>query len=258
MSSDLVTFRDVNFNVIDASGEKWVTVKQLSQALGYSHQDQLNKLFRRNHLEFQRKLYTVNLTGKQGRPETIINYHGVIRAAMLANTKEALEFRDWAEEVLFKVMTTGHYGGVDNFQKLAENLLELSAIHQDAMNSMVRRLDILESRPTLIASSQQIDITTWMTAGNYIRLILRPKNIPKRFNSGAAFDLFAANEHNRLHGTYPHPRSRWDYGKPGYVYPPGAETSVFLRTAYDKYLKGHNVSQRQLALRVATGATGHD
>jgi hypothetical protein len=59
-------------------------VRTLADGLGYSHPDQLTRLIRRNKTEFEGKLFTVKLTGNSpGAPELIINYHGVIRAAML-------------------------------------------------------------------------------------------------------------------------------------------------------------------------------
>ena len=78
------------FAIINHEGQGWVTIKQLADGLGYGHPDQLTRLIRRNKAEFEGKLLTVKLTGNSpGAPELIINYHGVIRAAMLSDAPNA-------------------------------------------------------------------------------------------------------------------------------------------------------------------------
>ena len=111
ISGALPRFHDVDFDIIDHNGQKWVTVKALAEALGYEDHRALIKLIDRNPQEFRNKTFVVKLTtNSPGRPDTtIINYNGVIRAAMLSDAPRASEFRDWAEEVLFSVMTTGAY-----------------------------------------------------------------------------------------------------------------------------------------------------
>jgi prophage antirepressor-like protein len=90
---------------VDVNGEKWITVKQLAEALGYVDRQQLLNPINRNRLEFHGKTFQLKLSGNVGRPETVINYHGCIRAAMLSDAPRAREFRDWAEMILFAVMT---------------------------------------------------------------------------------------------------------------------------------------------------------
>jgi prophage antirepressor-like protein len=104
-----VTFQDVDLAIYEHKDNKWVTAIELSRALGYGRPDELRRLLDRKSDEFQGKLGHVKLTSPGGMQDTIIiNYHGVIRAAMLAKTPKAKAFRDWAEDVLFTVMTQGH------------------------------------------------------------------------------------------------------------------------------------------------------
>ena len=106
----LVTFEDTDIEIIDQNGERWVTVRDLGKALGYTDTIDLRKIIDRHPEEFKGKTGVVKLSTIKGlRDHRVINYHGVIRAAMLARTPRAIKFRDWAEEVLFKVMTTGFY-----------------------------------------------------------------------------------------------------------------------------------------------------
>ena len=86
-----------------------MTVNQLAGALEYARPDELLRLIQRNSTEFGGKTLTVKLTEKPGRPETVISYHGVIRVAMLSDAPRAIEFRDFAESVLYPVMSQGYY-----------------------------------------------------------------------------------------------------------------------------------------------------
>lgn len=111
MSDLIARFEDVDMEIIDHEGQRWVTVKALADALGYEDHRSLVNLINRKSEEFEGKTFVIKLmTNSPGRPDTtIINYHGVIRVAMLSDAPRAKQFRDWAEEVLFRVMTTGFY-----------------------------------------------------------------------------------------------------------------------------------------------------
>ena len=99
---------EVDFEVYEIDGEKAVRVSSLAKALGYSSANPLNTLIRRKPREFQGKVFDIKLmSNSPGAPEAVLTYHGVIRATYLAKTKRSEEFRDWADDVLFKVMTTG-------------------------------------------------------------------------------------------------------------------------------------------------------
>jgi prophage antirepressor-like protein len=76
---------NVDFEIIDHNGERWVTVKELATALGYQRLDELRRLLNRDKPEFANKISNVKLTSLALQENLIINYHGVIRAAMLSN-----------------------------------------------------------------------------------------------------------------------------------------------------------------------------
>ena len=85
----------------------------LARALGYSDQRQLIRLINRRNKkakEFEGKTFVVKLaTNSPEAPEMVITRPGIIRASYLSDTARAVEFSDWADDVLFKVMTTGNY-----------------------------------------------------------------------------------------------------------------------------------------------------
>ena len=101
--------------LIDHDGNKWVTVKQLAQALGYANYKALARLIRRNPVEFQGKTVGVKLTSTDGKEyeQTILNYHGVIRATMLSDAPRA---REGAYQIFLLVSDSYHL----IFQKLSE------------------------------------------------------------------------------------------------------------------------------------------
>jgi len=63
--------------------------------------------------EIKEKKHYCTVTGLNsgvGRPDRLVlSYRGVIRVAMRSQGQRAREFRDWAEEVLLRVMMTGEY-----------------------------------------------------------------------------------------------------------------------------------------------------
>ena len=58
-----------------------------------------------------------------GNPNTFIySYRGIIRISMVSEGKNAIDFRDWAEKVLYEVMTTGGYGHQDIIRNLEQQI----------------------------------------------------------------------------------------------------------------------------------------
>lgn len=107
---DTLIFDGNQLTIHDNQGEKWVTFRDLSTALGYSNPDDVRFIVDRNPDEFTGKQGTCILHTPGGKQECrVLNYRGVIRAAMKSDAPKAVQFRDWAEEVLFQVMTTGYY-----------------------------------------------------------------------------------------------------------------------------------------------------
>jgi prophage antirepressor-like protein len=96
---------DTDLEIIDHNGEKWVTVKQLAEALGYTDPSALSKLIRRKQKEFANKIRSVKLTELESQAILIINYHGVLRASMLTEAPRGPEFLDWAQSAVNQLIT---------------------------------------------------------------------------------------------------------------------------------------------------------
>lgn len=69
-------------------------MKQLAFGLGYSDHRKLINLINRNRGEFEGKTLVLKLSTSELRSpgDLIINYHGVIRAAMLSDAPNAVRF----------------------------------------------------------------------------------------------------------------------------------------------------------------------
>jgi len=101
----VLRFHDAEIEIVDNSGEKWVPVKALAKALGYSHVQQLHNLVKRNFGEFLNKTSLVKLTKEQLQPVMIINYQGVIRAAMLSDAPRAVAVAQSSSLIAFSDST---------------------------------------------------------------------------------------------------------------------------------------------------------
>ena len=233
--SGIVKYGEVEFTIIDAKGEKWVTAAQLAEALGYEETAGLRKLIKRHASEFINKISEVRLTPLELQPNMVINYHGVIRAAMLANTKTGREFRDWAEDVLFKVMTQGHY---------------LSP-------AVTQRLDRLESGLASLINHVQgrmmlapPDVTHWLTPTERLRQLLyqRNKTLPPRFNTGGSFDGWAAVRYRDEFGSIQLKPRRLPKITLAAVIEPSPTVDLFLLEIYAKYLAANPHKQEKLRL----------
>lgn len=240
--SDIVKFHDVEFEIIELDGEKSVRVSALAKALGYANGGRLVNLINRRRTEFEGKRFFLNLgiNPSGGRPEMVLTYNGVIRAAMLSNAPRAKEFRDWAEEVLFKVMTTGHYElpgvsvptdpmVIDALARLNEGMLFLSKQMEN-----IRFSKLIASEP---------DISQWFTPGQRIKRLeeLAGRKVRRFFNRGGGFDRYVNQEHHKQFGGGLRMRFRRYIAKePEFVLEPCPEMDRFLRDSYRKYTIFYN------------------
>jgi len=232
-------FHDVDFEIIDQDGNRWVTVKQLARALEYGRPDELLRLIQRNATEFNGKTLTVNLTGKRGRPETVISYHGVIRVAMLSDAPRAIEFRDFAESVLYPVMTQGYYLPAEAETALVQKLTGMIEQKVDGrLCTLDDKLSALTSLVTARMITAEPDITEWPTPAQRIGQLIAPVSLPPYFNRGGHFNWWVSEEHFKEYGGFLRQRSRRGIQKmPEYVVQPCPENDMFLRNVFKKYLK---------------------
>jgi hypothetical protein len=99
----------VTFDVVDAQGERWVLASQVGEALGIQNiRDTFAKISQTEGLVEGTHWCRIILqqVGKvvQDRERLLLSYRGVIRVAMRSDGPRAVQFRDWAEDVLYEAM----------------------------------------------------------------------------------------------------------------------------------------------------------
>ncbi|MBI5570279.1 MAG: hypothetical protein HY914_10075 [Desulfomonile tiedjei] len=103
-------FSNQNLEVIELDGERFVTLRAIGRALGHADPIDCRKIIERHADEFAGKVRVFSLSTIKGQRNCpVINFRGVIRLAMLSNAPRAIEFRDWAEQLLCHVMKYGYY-----------------------------------------------------------------------------------------------------------------------------------------------------
>lgn len=104
MGSLALSFNDVNFTPVQQDNQAWITSRELGQALGYSREDAVNKIFERNSDEFTGSMTrNVKLTLQgQAREVRVFNTRGCHAIGFFAKTAIAKLFRKWVLDVLDK------------------------------------------------------------------------------------------------------------------------------------------------------------
>lgn len=108
MSSLALSFNEVNFSPVEQNGQIWIASRELGQALGYSREDAVNKIFERNSDEFTVSMArNVKLTLQgQAREVRVFSLRGCHLIAMLSRTAIAKQFRKWVLDVLDREVVT--------------------------------------------------------------------------------------------------------------------------------------------------------
>lgn len=102
-----LTFQNINFAYMEMAGQIWLTAAEVGQALGYSDDKAIHRLYRKHADEF-----TVNMTGvvKVTTPgglqdSRVFSLRGAHLMGMFARTTVAKEFRRWVLDILDREVT---------------------------------------------------------------------------------------------------------------------------------------------------------
>ena len=122
----------VEFDVVSRDGEKWVLASQVGEALGIANIRSLFSDLTKAEGLIEGRHYcriTLQNSGKVVHPgnpnRLLLSYRGVIRVAMRSDGPRAVQFRDWAEDVLYEALQGGpaccgvspRVGGIDGAYK---------------------------------------------------------------------------------------------------------------------------------------------
>lgn len=101
-------FSGHSFTVYEINGRRWIQALDVGRALGYSHPEDVMKVYRRHADEFGvEDTCTANLAVQgQNRLVRLFSAAGCAMLSMWANTKPAKDFRVWAKKVLAVAMET--------------------------------------------------------------------------------------------------------------------------------------------------------
>ncbi|MBE3288747.1 hypothetical protein IM312_18195 [Enterobacter cloacae complex sp. P31C] len=102
-----LTFHNTNFAYMEMGGQIWLTATELGEALGYSDDKAIHRLYRKHADEF-----TVNMTGvvKVTTPggvqdSRVFSLRGAHLIGMLSRTPVAKKFRRWVLDILDREVT---------------------------------------------------------------------------------------------------------------------------------------------------------
>ena len=102
MSSLALSFNEVNFTPVQQNGQIWLKTSELAEALGYSDQSGVTRIYSRNDDEFTQAMScSVKLTEKgQSREIRVFSLRGCHLIAMFSKTDIAKQFRKWVLDIL--------------------------------------------------------------------------------------------------------------------------------------------------------------
>lgn len=138
-----ITFKNTTFDVIDNDGDVWLKSPQIAEALGYSDESAITRIYARRSDEFSEKMTcTVKLTDQaQAREVRIFSPRGCYALAMFARTPVAKEFRVWVLDVLESIRKTGRYEAAPYAQNPGDKLTrEQADTLRNLLTDAVKRL----------------------------------------------------------------------------------------------------------------------
>lgn len=97
-----LSFQETKFDLVSRCGQPWLMARQIGQALGYSREDAINKIYERNSDEFTPNMscnVKLTLQGQQ-REVRVFSLRGAHLIAMFARTAVAKAFRKWVLDIL--------------------------------------------------------------------------------------------------------------------------------------------------------------
>lgn len=265
--NNLPAFNGVKFDLHEKDGQKWITVKQVAQALGYSDSKKLLMLIDRNADEFGGNVSVLNLRTIKGLRNTrVLNYDGLITATYWARTETAKGLRKFATVHLRKMMFEGHVlvspehmkrleGGSLTPEMLREELDRRDErLTQTITNVLVGAIPTImeKCRPIpqttheLLTSLARVEKGQWAVAARVVKERTTPF---KWFNGGKAFDIYVAKHYRAKYREEPEIKevpNEPGYTGPIWVYPRTREMIDWIMGLYRQYEKERNSGQKSL------------
>lgn len=119
-----LTSHNTNFSYMEMAGQIWLTAAEVGEALGYSDDKAIHRLYRKHADEF-----TVNMTGvvKVTTPggvqdSRVFSLRGAHLMGMFSRTTVAKEFRRWVLDILDREVAQGNVNPAFDFEMHAKNM----------------------------------------------------------------------------------------------------------------------------------------
>jgi prophage antirepressor-like protein len=205
----MVTFEKHDLKLVEVDGERYLTTRALALSLD-TRVRSLKKLVQemraRGELKEGVHLKCLPVQTCGGLQTTIlITYRGVIRLAMRSDSPRAVRFRDWAEEVLYTVMTRGGDAAQAIRSLIEKGLKEIgSANDQAAKRACDLILSLRSGEPTSLSAYQRQDgkAQDFITAMHWVRKYY-PRFFYPSMNYGGKFEGYVAKRYLARHHRWP-------------------------------------------------------
>lgn len=129
-----LTFHQTSFAYMEMAGQIWLTAAEVGEALGYSDDKAIHRLYRKHADEF-----TVNMTGvvKVTTPggvqdSRVFSLRGAHLMGMFSRTPKAKEFRRWVLDILDREVAAGTVPAKFDFQMYVHNA-NVACMHMDVI-----------------------------------------------------------------------------------------------------------------------------
>lgn len=197
----MVTFEKHDLKLVEVDGERYMTTRALALSLD-TRVRSLKKLVQemraRGELKEGVHLKCLPLQTCGGPQTTIlITYRGVIRLAMRSDSPRAVRFRDWAEEVLYAVMTRGGDAAQAMRSLIEKGLKEIgSANDRAAKRACDLILSLRSGEPAALSAYEEQDKRGqgYITAMKWVRKYY-PRFFYPSMNYGGKFEGYVAKRY---------------------------------------------------------------
>jgi len=205
----MVTFEKQALKLVEVEGERYMTTKDLALALNAkirSVKKLVKEMRDRGELKEGVHLRCLRVPTSGGPQTTILmTYRGVIRVAMRSDSQRAIRFRDWAEEVLYGVMTSAG-GDATALRSFVENgLKEIGSANDQATKKACELiLSLRAGEPTVLPTAPRPITKTrgYLTAVQWVKKYYPRYSFPS-MNSGGKFEGYTAKRFFTERGRWP-------------------------------------------------------
>lgn len=182
-----LTFHNTNFSYMEMAGQIWLTAAEVGEALGYSDDKAIHRLYRKHADEF-----TVNMTGvvKVTTPggvqdSRVFSLRGAHLMGMFSRTTVAKEFRRWVLDILDREVEQGNVNPAFDFEMHARNARtankHFNVIYEAWCQQLYPALRAIES-PLAISLIDRFKSLGSITYGLSLSLKKAEKNAVKRIH----------------------------------------------------------------------------